>query len=194
MTGPVRRIVGREHELEVLNAAIDAAGSAGSAIAVCGEPGIGKSVLLQAAARRGQERGHLVLRATGVEAESQLPFAGLHELIRPVLGAADALAPPQRRALLSAFGIGEEGSPEPFLICLAALNVLTGVAARQPVAVIVDDLQWLDQPSQDVAWCRQMCRLAAWIVRRCRPLSLGISLRWLPDWLPEIYLVSLMFE
>lgn len=149
MTGPVRRIVGREHELEVLLAAIDAAGSAGSAIAVCGEPGIGKSVLLQAAARRGQERGHLVLRATGVEAESQLPFAGLHELIRPVLGPADALAPPQRRALLSAFGIGEDGSPEPFLICLAALNVLTGVAARQTVAVIVDDLQWLDQPSQD---------------------------------------------
>ena len=73
----------------------------------------------------------------------------LHELIRPVLGAADALAPPQRRALLSAFGIGEDGSPEPFLICLAALNVLTGVAARQPVTVIVDDLQWLDQPSQD---------------------------------------------
>ena len=149
MTGPVRRIVGRERELEVLLAAIDAAGSAGSAIAVCGEPGIGKSVLLHAAARRGQECGHLVLRATGVEAESQLPFAGLHELIRSVLGAADALAPPQRRALLSAFGIGEDGSPEPFLICLAALNVLTGVAARQPVAVIVDDLQWLDQPSQD---------------------------------------------
>ncbi len=48
MTGPVRRIVGREHELEVLLAAIDAVGSAGSAIAVCGEPGIGKSVLLQA--------------------------------------------------------------------------------------------------------------------------------------------------
>ena len=148
MTGPVR-IVGREHELEVLLAAIDVAGSAGSAIAVCGEPGIGKSVLLQAAARRGQERGHLVLRATGVEAESQLPFAGLHELMRPVLGAADALAPPQRRALLSAFGIEDDGSPEPFLIFLAALNVLTGVAAGQPVAVIVDDVQWFDQPSQD---------------------------------------------
>jgi DNA-binding CsgD family transcriptional regulator len=142
-------VVGREHELAVLTAAVDAAAQAGSALAVCGEPGIGKSVLIEAAARRGRERGHLVLRATGVEAESQLPFAGLHELISPVLGAADALAPALRRALLSAFGIGEGGSPEPFLICLAALNVLTGVAARQPVAVIVDDLQWLDQPSQD---------------------------------------------
>jgi DNA-binding CsgD family transcriptional regulator len=149
MTGPARRIVGREHEIEVLFAAVDPAGSAGGAIAVCGEPGIGKSVLLEAAARRGQERGHLVLRATGVEAESRLPFAGLHELLCPVLGAADVLPPPQRRALLSAFGIEEDGSPEPFLIFLAALNLLTGAAARQPVAVIVDDVQWLDQPSQD---------------------------------------------
>jgi hypothetical protein len=56
-------------------------------------------------ARRAEEREHLVLRATGVEAESRLPFAGLHELIRPVLGAADTLAPSPRRALLSAFGI-----------------------------------------------------------------------------------------
>ena len=147
MIGPAGRIVGREHELGVLLAAIDAAESAGRAIAVRGEPGIGKSVLLEAAARHGQERGHLVLRATGVQAESDLPFAGLHELMRPVLGAADTLAPRQRRALLSAFGIEDDGSPEPFLIGLAALNVLTG--AGQPVAVIVDDLQWLDHPSQD---------------------------------------------
>lgn len=149
MSQPAPQIIGRGHELEVLTAAVDAAAEAGSALAVCGEPGIGKSVLLEAAARRGQERGYLVLRATGVEAESQLPFAGLHDLIRPVLGAADALAPPQRLALWSAFGVGEDGSPEPFLICLAALNILTAVAARQPVAVIVDDVQWLDQPSQD---------------------------------------------
>jgi DNA-binding CsgD family transcriptional regulator len=143
------QIIGREHELGVLTAAVDAAAEAGRAVAVCGEPGIGKSVLIEAAARRGQERGYLVLRSTGVEAESQLPFAGLHELVRPVLGAADALPAPQRRALLSAFGVAEDRSPEPFLICLAALNVLTGVSARQPVAVIVDDVHWLDQPSQD---------------------------------------------
>jgi DNA-binding CsgD family transcriptional regulator/tetratricopeptide (TPR) repeat protein len=149
LTEPALQIVGREHELEVLAAAVDAAAAAGTAIAVSGEAGIGKSVLIEAAARRGQERGYLVLRATGVEAESQLPFAGLHELMCPVVGAADALAPPQRRALLSAFGVEDDGSPEPFLIGLAALNVLTSAAARQPVAVIVDDVQWLDQPSQD---------------------------------------------
>jgi len=146
---PALQIIGREPELEVLTAAVDAAAEAGSTLAVCGEPGIGKSVLIGAAARRGQERGYLVLRATGVEAESRLPFAGLHELLCPLLEAADALAPPQRRALLSAFGVEDGGSPELFLICLAALNVLTGAAARQPVAVILDDVQWLDQPSQD---------------------------------------------
>ena len=149
LSGPALQIVGRDHEIEVLTTAVDSAAKSGCVLAVCGEPGIGKSVLIEAAARHGRERGHLVLRATGVEAESQLPFAGLHELICPVLGAADALAPPLRRALLSAFGAEEDSSPEPFLICLAALNVLTGVSARQPVAVIVDDLQWLDQPSQD---------------------------------------------
>jgi DNA-binding CsgD family transcriptional regulator len=149
MSEPAPEIVGREHELDILAEAVDAAAEGGCSLAVCGEPGIGKSALIEAAARRGQQRGYLVLRATGVEAESQLPFAGLHELIRPVLGAAGALAPPQRRALLSAFGLDDDGPPEPFLICLAALNLLTGVSARQPVAVIVDDLHWLDQPSQD---------------------------------------------
>ena len=78
---------------------------------------------------------------TGVEAECQLPFAGLHELIRPVLGAADTLAPAQRRSLLSAFGIEEAGSPEHFLICLAALNVLSHISTSQSVVVIVDDMQ-----------------------------------------------------
>jgi hypothetical protein len=129
MTGSMRQIVGREHEIDVLFAAIDAAMSAGCAIAICGEPGIGKSVLIDAAARYGRDRGHLVLQTTGVEAEYQLPFAGLHELIRPVLGTADTLAPAQRRALMSAFGIEEAGSPEHFLICLAALNVLSHVPA-----------------------------------------------------------------
>jgi predicted ATPase len=149
MRGPAPQIIGRGNELEILTCAVDAAAETGCAIAVCGEPGIGKSVLIEAAARRGRERGYLVLRATGAEAESRLPFAGLHDLICPVVGAADALAPPLRRALLSAFGVEEGGSPEPFLICLAALNLLTGAAASQPVAVIVDDLQWLDQPSQE---------------------------------------------
>jgi AAA ATPase domain len=120
---PALQIIGREPELDVLTAAVDAAAEAGRTLAVCGEPGIGKSVLIGAAARRGQERGYLVLRATGVEAESRLPFAGLHELLCPLLEAADALAPPQRRALLSAFGVEDGGSPELFLICLAALNV-----------------------------------------------------------------------
>jgi len=75
LSGPAPQIVGRDHEIEVLTTAVDSAAKSGCALAVCGEPGIGKTVLIEAAARRGRERGHLVLRATGVEAESQLPFA-----------------------------------------------------------------------------------------------------------------------
>lgn len=149
MTGPERQIVGREQELGILFRAIDEAKSTGAAIAIRGEPGIGKSALTDAAGERGHERGHLVLRATGVEAESQMPFAGLHELMCPVLTNVDFLAPPQRDALFSAFGVQDDVAPEHFLICLAALNVLTHVADNQPVVVIVDDLQWLDQPSQE---------------------------------------------
>jgi predicted ATPase len=66
MRGPALQIIGRERELEILTGAVDAASETGCAIAVCGEPGIGKSVLIEAAARRGRERGYLVLRATGV--------------------------------------------------------------------------------------------------------------------------------
>ena len=78
MTGPARRIIGREHELEVLTAAVDAAAEADRTVAVCGEPGIGKSVLIEAAARRGQERGYLVLRSTWRRSRGPgLPFAGL---------------------------------------------------------------------------------------------------------------------
>ncbi|MCU1490473.1 MAG: transcriptional regulator, LuxR family [Acidimicrobiaceae bacterium] len=141
------QIIGRDDELRKLFAALDAAKSSGRAIAVCGDPGIGKSVLLEATARHGHDQEYRVLQTTGVEAESQLPFAGLHELLRPVLELAENLATPQRRALLSAFGLEEEGSPELFLICLAALNLLTEVASHQPVAVIIDDVHWLDQPS-----------------------------------------------
>jgi len=142
------QIIAREHELGVLNAAIEAVELTGAAIAVTGEPGIGKSVLLDAAAVRGQERGCLVLRATGVEAESRLPFAGLHDLLCPLKGEVDTLAPPLRRALLSSFGMEDGGPPEPFLVSLAALNLVAAAAAGQPIALIVDDVQWLDPASQ----------------------------------------------
>jgi len=117
---------------------------------VLGEPGIGKSSLLRAAAGSARAASLLVLLTTGIEAEAQLPFGGLHQLLRPVLGVAGALPAMQRRALAAAFGTEDGRQPEPFLIALAALNLLAEAAAEQPLLLVADDVQWLDQPSQDV--------------------------------------------
>jgi predicted ATPase len=143
-------LAGRERELEILNELIGDVQKSGAAIVVLGEPGIGKSSLLRAAADSAREASLQVLLTTGVEAEAQLPFGGLHQMLRPVLGTAEALPATQRRALAAAFGADDEQRPEPFMIALAALNLLAEAAAERPLLLVADDVQWLDQPSQDV--------------------------------------------
>jgi hypothetical protein len=145
------RLVGREAELEVLAGLISRGRTGGAAIVMAGEPGIGKSALLAEAAARARAAGYLVLAATGVESEAQLPFAGLHQLLRPVLRTSgQQLRPVHRRALLAAFGLGDGPPPEPFLIALAAVNLLAAAGTERPVAVLADDVQWLDPQSLEV--------------------------------------------
>ena len=91
-----------------------------------------------------------MLSATGVESEMTLPFAGLHQLVRPLFGRLPALPAPQRRALTAAFGMTDDTAPELFLIGLAALNLISDSAADQPLVLVVDDAHWLDGPSADV--------------------------------------------
>ncbi len=143
-------LLGRDRELSVLGGLIDQIGEHGGSMVVLGEPGVGKSALLRAAAGHGRAAGLQVLETTGVECEAQLPFAGLHQLLRPLLGLAVRLPEGQRRALGSAFGAEAGSQPERFMIALAALNLLADAAARTPVLVVVDDVQWLDRPSQEV--------------------------------------------
>ena len=88
--------------------------------------------------------GLRVLRATGAEAEAELPFAGLHQLLAPVLDRAGALPAAQAAALRRALGLATGPQPEPLLLGAAALGLLAEAA---PVAVLVDDWQWLDAPS-----------------------------------------------
>ena len=108
-----------------------------------GEPGVGKSALLEdLVATAGDDVQ--VLRAQGVESEAPLPFAALHRLLRPVLGILDRLPPPQARALRAAFGQADEVTVEPFLAALATLSVLTEAAEDAPVLCVLDDAQWLD--------------------------------------------------
>ena len=143
-------LIGRDQELRVLTGLIDQVTDGGAAVVVLGDPGVGKSSLLRAAADHGRAAGHQVLATTGIEAEAHLPFAGLHHLLRPVLSEAGRLAARQREALSTAFGTSEGPTPEPFMIALATLNLLADAAAERPVLMVIDDVQWLDPPTQDV--------------------------------------------
>jgi DNA-binding CsgD family transcriptional regulator len=143
-----REVVGREVELDRLDRLVDGAVEHGGALLVIGDPGIGKSTLLRAAADHGGAAGFLVLGTTGVESEAALPYAGLYALLRPALDGLDALPPAQRDALSKAFGIVVGSTPEPFLVALATLNLLADLAMSRPLFVGVDDVQWLDGPTQ----------------------------------------------
>ena len=115
-----------------------------------GEPGIGKSRLLAAAAALARERGFTVLSAAGVQSEAHLPFAGLHQLVRPLRFRAAGLPAAQRAALDAAFGLGQEPAPERFQIAMAVLDLLGEVATDAPLLVLAEDAQWLDRPTTEV--------------------------------------------
>ncbi|WP_369251457.1 AAA family ATPase [Streptomyces sp. R41] len=145
-------IVGRDHELALLARLVDelAAGETDSLV-MAGGPGAGKSVLLDAAARIARRAGVRVLRCRGSEGESGLAFAGLHQLLRPVLDLADGLPLRQRAALLGVFGLddGTETAPDPLLTALGALTLLSDAAGQDPLLLVVDDAHWLDLGTLD---------------------------------------------
>jgi DNA-binding CsgD family transcriptional regulator len=141
-------LYGRDAERDRIGELLDAArASQGGALLVRGEPGIGKTALLEDARERAADM-HL-LEAHGVESESELPFAALHQLLRPALGRLDALPPPQAAALRGALGLSERTGDDRFLVSLAALTLLSEHAAARPVLALVDDAHWLDTPSAD---------------------------------------------
>jgi len=145
-TGAAFGLFGREEDLRVTSAVLS---DGGSALAT-GEPGVGKSSLLQVAGRLAQRRGCRVLSVMPTPFDRGLPFAGLAELLGQVPEGMDLELPePQRRALDVALQRAEpEGSPADALaVPLAVRGMLTQLCAREPVAVIIGDLQWMDQPS-----------------------------------------------
>ncbi|MFF8847279.1 ATP-binding protein [Streptomyces sp. NPDC015127] len=147
-------LFGRDKERTALDALVDGLPEGGGVLVVRGAPGIGKSALLSRAAHRAQSAGVAVLTASGVEAETHLPFAGLYELTRTMLDRVPELPPVQAEALLGAFGMAEPPpagrAPQLFLIALATLDLLTETAGQTPVLLVVDDAQWLDSPTLDV--------------------------------------------
>jgi DNA-binding CsgD family transcriptional regulator len=116
-------------------------------LVVRGEPGIGKSALLAHARERAREMR--VLRATGIEAESELPFAALHQLVRPLLSRLDRLPKPQADALAGAFGLSSGSVEDRFLIGVGVLTLLADGAEETPLLCLIDDAHWLDRPSAD---------------------------------------------
>jgi len=134
-----------------LLAVIDGIHDQGGALVVRGEAGIGKSALLKAASALAGAQGIRVLATTAVESETRLPFAGLHALLRPFLGALDRLLPPQRGALTQALGLtSRDAVSDMFLVGLGALGLITEAASEAPLLLIVEDAHWVDRSSGSV--------------------------------------------
>jgi DNA-binding CsgD family transcriptional regulator len=159
-------LVGREDETARLGAFLAGLAGGPSALVVEGEPGIGKTALLEATLA--QAAGLHVLRARCAEAESGLAYAGLADLLGRVTGTVlTALPPPQRRALEVVLGRAEVGreAVEPHLVGRATLQVLRSLAAGTPLLVAIDDVQWLDPAS---------ARTLTFALRRLEAVPVGV--------------------
>jgi DNA-binding CsgD family transcriptional regulator len=139
-------LLGRDHERQRIDQALAMARSGTSAtLALAGEPGIGKTALLSYAAE--QAAGMQLLRARGIESEAQIPFGSLLELIRPALRMLEKIPEPQAAALEGALALRPATARDRFAVGAATLSLLAAYAEQGPVAILVDDAQWLDGSS-----------------------------------------------
>src|SRR5271167_3002093 len=143
-------LIGRDEEVALLDGLLDGVRDRGGALVIRGEPGIGKSALLDSARGRASSLGARTLATVGVESESELAFAGLHQLLRPIGNRIERLPDPQRQALDAAFGVADLVEPDPFRVALAAYRLVSDAADSSPLLLIADDAQWLDRSSLDV--------------------------------------------
>ncbi|MGW6906771.1 ATP-binding protein [Streptomyces sp. NPDC054940] len=164
-----RIFLGRRDECAALCELLEAARRRhGGALVVHGEPGIGKTALLDRTVA--SVSGLRVLHADGHEYENELAFAGLHQLCAPLLDHMNRLSAPQRDALSVAFGLCSGAKPDRFHVALAVLGMLSDVAEHEPLVCVVEDAQWLDQES---------ARALAFVARRVESeaVALLFSLR-----------------
>ena len=141
---------GRAAELAAIeHLLVSASQRRSGALVLTGEAGIGKTALLSSAAQLAD--GMQVLRVVGVESETELAFAGLHQLLWPLHDGIDGLPPPQAAALRAAFGLAAAppGGPNPFLVAVATLTLLAEAAEQSPVLCLIDDAHWVDASSSD---------------------------------------------
>ncbi|HET7048895.1 MAG TPA: AAA family ATPase [Solirubrobacteraceae bacterium] len=141
-------LYGRQAECRVVERLLRGARESKSgALVVRGEPGVGKTALVSYAAARARDMR--VLRCVGTEAESELAFSALHQLLRPVVNLLDRVPEPQATALAGALGLTPGSREDRFLIAVGALSLLAEAAEEQPLLCLVDDAQWLDHSSAD---------------------------------------------
>ncbi len=142
--------VGRDAELARLEELLDPRRQTGDSLIVVGEAGLGKTMLLDRAAEIGRATGWSVLRSRGGRSETELAFAGLHQLVHGVLDRSDDLPPAQRSALHTALGLeSDDDEPTPLRVGVALLSLLSAVATEAPLLLLVDDAQWVDSASLD---------------------------------------------
>lgn len=143
-------LVGRDAVLAGVADVLAGRGDPRSALLLVGERGTGRTACLAHVHAAAQAQGCLVLETAGIEAEGNLPFAGLHRLVRPVLGATEALTPPHRVALLSALGLLDTVGASRLLISVATVALLQRAAGHRRLVVLADDVHQLDEQTQQV--------------------------------------------
>ncbi|ROO87745.1 regulatory LuxR family protein [Actinocorallia herbida] len=149
---PRSQMVGRIEDVRRLCEIFSGGAGRNPGLHVIGTAGVGKSALLDAVAETLTAAGTRVLRADGVEFEADIAYAGLHQLLLPVLDLVKDLAPAHRAVLLTALGFQTGPSPERLHLVNATLDLLREVAAERPVLLLVDDLPWLDRASAVLLW------------------------------------------
>ncbi|MEU6232196.1 AAA family ATPase [Kitasatospora sp. NPDC047058] len=184
-------MVGRGDEQAELAAFVESA--TGQALVLRGEAGVGKSSLLRHAAALAEQEGHVVIRAAGVEAESALPYAGLHQFVHPLLGDVARLDDGTRAVFDAVFG-GVRGEPPSVMtLGIAVLGLLTRSAAQRSLLLVLDDGQWLDDSSADVCGFVGR-RLAGGPVRLLVSVRTDVASRFDTAALPELPVAALADE
>jgi DNA-binding CsgD family transcriptional regulator len=146
--GPGELLLGRRRERQLMDRLLAGArGGRSGVLVVRGEPGVGKTALVEYAVSSAS--GFRVVRTVGIESEMELAFAALQQLCAPVMDEIKWLPDPQRAALRVAFGLSSGDAPDRFLVGLAVLSLLSAVAEERPLLCVVDDAQWLDRASTD---------------------------------------------
>jgi DNA-binding CsgD family transcriptional regulator len=144
------RLIGRDNEIEAFTEVVSTTPGSGSAILLVGEPGVGKTALLDVAAEEAAGAGRFVVRVTGAEFEADIGYSALMQAVLPLKDFGDRLAPFHKTALSVAIGIKEGDPPERLVVSAAVLRLFQLAAEERPVLLIVDDLQWVDRASAEV--------------------------------------------